>query len=141
MSYEHDFKCVTTAIQCTFKHTLIYVHTTFQKILIAIFRQGGTLIFPYHDTYKVLVSRLRYFVSSQLLYFCIKQWFQFVRVRSPNAHKIQCALGDLTRTKLKSLFYAKIKQLTTLKVLVKVFLVYSSTQFRILDFEFTFLDF
>ena len=49
MLYEHDFKCVTTAIQCTFKRTLIYVHTTFQKILIAIFRQGGTLIFPYHD--------------------------------------------------------------------------------------------
>ena len=38
-----------------------------------------------------------------------------------------CVLGDLTRTKLKSLFYAKIKQLTTLKVLVKVFFVYSST--------------
>ena len=54
MSYEHDFKCVTTAIQCTFKRTLIYVHTTFQKILIAIFRQGGTLIFPYHDNMMFL---------------------------------------------------------------------------------------
>ena len=28
-----------------------------------------------------------YFVSSQLLYFCIKKDFSFVRVRSPNAYK------------------------------------------------------